>query len=255
MNGRHKMSLYQLLIILVLVSCPFSATATTAGSSPATLFEQANRDYSQGNYAKAASLYEEIATTHGLSAHLLYNLGNSYSRNSQPGLAVLSYLQALRITPGDSDIKGNLQLLRKEQGLFQPDQTRSQQFTHLLEMDQWCLAAGIAFGLLTLLHLLSFFVQIGYKTKLYLSTLLVLIILIFSFSIYNRYQDYHDGVVTAGDVHLRISPFQAASSIGNLMEGRVIRPVRRHGDYYLVEDGSGRSGWLHQGDFETISER
>ncbi len=252
MSYKIQSSIHQSLALIVLLLISFSSMALAETNSPNLLFEQANRDYSQGNFAKATSQYEKILQNHGLSAPTLYNLGNSYAQNSQPGKAVLSYLRALRLSPSDSDIKGNLQLIRKEQGLFQPERTLAQKFTHLLEMDQWCLMAGIAFGLLTLFHLFSYFKAVNKKSTLLVSTLLFFIVLCTVISLFTRYRDYHDGVITTSDVHLRISPFEAASSTGNLREGQVVKPVRTHDEYSLVEDRGGQSGWLHHDDFELI---
>jgi len=253
MNCGRKLFFGQLLALLALLSAPLPSVASAMnGGSPGALFEQANKVYSQANYAKAAVLYEEILTSHGLSAPIFYNLGNSYAQSSQPGKAILSYLRALRLSPNNSDIKGNLQLLRKEQGLFLPDKTMIQRVAHLLEMDQWCLTAAISLGLLTILHSLSFFIPVSKRAQLGLSSLLITTTLIFCFFTHQRYLDYHDGVISTEGVHLRISPFEASSFTGKLQEGLVIRPIKSHGEYYLVEDRSGRSGWLHKDDFQLI---
>lgn len=255
MNFGKNLSLSLLLVILTLF-CFFSTSlAAENKNNLANLFEQANRNYSEGSYTKAIEMYEALMASYGVSAPILYNLGNSYAQTSQPGRAVLSYLRALRLAPSNSDIKGNLQLIRKEHGLFQPEKTMTQQITHMLEIDQWCLATATALVLLTLLHLISFFYKLSTKWQSGLSILLVTCFLIFCFCGYNRYLDYHDGVVINTDVHLRISPFQSASSAGKLQEGRVVKPIQSHGDYSLVKDGSGRSGWLHKQDFELIVKR
>ncbi len=246
-------SLYLLVLILTLFAlAPLSGAANTDNRE--LQFERANRLYIDGKYPEAVRIYQEIATTYGLSAELLYNMGNSYAQDGRPGRAVLSYLRAIHLSPGDPDIVGNLQLIRKEQGLFQPERSIAQRALHLLEMNQWCLAAGFTFLALTILHLGCFFFPQLRKRRFWLSILLMSILVISSIAVFYRYQDFHDGVVTAQDAHLRISPFETASSVGILQEGRVIRPIKTHGGYTLVEDPSGRSGWLHQDQFELVVE-
>lgn len=254
MNDGNKHLVLHIPLILILFFSS-AATGSAVTDNPAVLFEQANKSYSEGHFVDASSQYEDIIRNYGLSAPILYNLGNSYAQSSQPGKAVLSYMRALRLSPNDPDIKGNLQLLRKEQGLFQTEKSIIEQIVNLLEMDRWSLLAGGAFGFLTLLHLLALFIPINKKTTWGLSALLALITLSSALCTYTRYQDFNDGVVVNSDVHLLISPFESAKSSGKLQEGRVIRPSKLHGEYYLVEDRSGRSGWLHQDDFELIATR
>lgn len=251
MKTRTRCFFHQILpALILLVSCITASGAETG--KPAALFEQANNDYSRGNFAEAARQYEQFIETYGFSAPSLYNLGNSYVQTSRPGKAVLAYLRALRLSPNNPDIKGNLQLIRKETGLFQGEKTVPQQIAFLLEMDQWSLLAGCAFGALTLLHLFAFFLPVGRKWLSGLSALFILATLFSVTCSWARYQDYYDGVVTRSDVNLLISPFEAAKSAGRLQEGLVVRPVKPHGDYVLVEEENGRSGWLHKGDFELI---
>ena len=45
---------------------------------------------------------------------------------------------------------------------------------------------------------------------------------------------------------LLISPFKDAASTGTIMEGRIVRPLKEHGEYILVTDPSGRKGWLNK---------
>ncbi len=244
--------LFALVSLLFLFLSPYQVLAEA--KDPALIFEQATEQYIQGNFSEAVRLYEELSTT-GLSFQLLYNLGNSYAQDSRPGMAILSYIRALRLSPSDSDTLGNLQLIRKEHGLFQPERSFLQQIVHLLEMNQWCLAAGIIFVLFSLFHLGCFFFPPLQKARTWVSILLGCAILLGCFSCYYRYLDFHDGVVTAKDSHLRISPFVAASSVGALQEGRVIRPMKTHGEFTLVKDSTGRTGWLHRDQFALIVEK
>ena len=77
-------------------------------------FETANRAYLAGNMTEAARGYQELFADGWESAALHVNLGNARYRMGQRGLAVASYRRALRLDPGDSDAKANLELARKE---------------------------------------------------------------------------------------------------------------------------------------------
>ena len=107
-------------------------------------FKKATIAYNDGEYQLAIEGFESLARD-GLSSALLYNLANSYAQNGQTGMAILNYERAARLAPGDSDIRGNLELLRKERTLFQEEQTVSQRFIRLLGLDLWTILATAGF--------------------------------------------------------------------------------------------------------------
>ena len=83
-------------------------------------YQNAASAYSRGDYKQAIEGFGMLATE-GLSASLLYNLGNSYAQAGQSGRAILNYERVLRLAPGDSDTIGNLELVRKDKGIFQEE--------------------------------------------------------------------------------------------------------------------------------------
>ena len=72
-----------------------------------TLLSQANAQYAEGNYAEAASQYEQIIAEQP-SAEAYYNLGNAYFKQGELAQAILAYERALRIEPSYKDAKHNL---------------------------------------------------------------------------------------------------------------------------------------------------
>mgnify|MGYP002622908294 CR=1 FL=1 len=71
----------------------------------------ADSAYVHGNYQKAIELYSDILKE-GENADVYYNLGNSYYRTEEITQAILAYERALLLSPGDADIRFNLQLAR-----------------------------------------------------------------------------------------------------------------------------------------------
>lgn len=82
--------------------------ASGAFSSKASVAESADSAYKAGNYELAVSLYEDAMKTKGVSAGLLYNMGNACVKNSEPGRAVIYYERALRLDPSSKQIRNNL---------------------------------------------------------------------------------------------------------------------------------------------------
>ncbi len=219
------------------------------------LFEQANQAYSRGEYRQAINLYQETAAEQGVSGSLLYNLANSYAAAGQVGRAVLNYERALRLAPGNSDIQANLEQVRKDAGLYRDDTPLYERLADLLEADQWLMLSGAAFLLLSILTLavnLNKKIPAGPARLMITGTLLLILITLPPALL--RYQAWNDGVVTGGDVKLLISPFPEAASSGTIKEGRLVRPKKTHGSYVLVQDATGRKGWISEDSFERIAE-
>ncbi|MCI5147153.1 MAG: tetratricopeptide repeat protein [Candidatus Electrothrix sp. AR3] len=221
---------------------------------PAVLFEQANIAQTQGDYAQAIAQYLTISR-HGVSASLLYNLANSYAVSGQIGLAVLNYERALRLAPGNPDILANLKQVRKEAGLYRQDRPLYICLAVLLGPDQWLLLFAVTLLLLAGTALAASLVKErrwGDVLRLAMIGSLVLMLLTLPPTLLG-YRSWNDGVVLEED-RLLISPFAEAASASNIKAGQLVRPVRKHGEYVLVEDESGKSGWLEQGNLQRIAE-
>lgn len=68
--------------------------------------------YMNKDYHKAITLYEDALKSEGVSASILYNLGNTYYKAGNNGKAILCYERALMLDPNDNDIITNLNLVR-----------------------------------------------------------------------------------------------------------------------------------------------
>ena len=68
----------------------------------------ANTAYINGNFHSAAEVYEEILSRGVSSVKLYYNLANAYFKEDRIGKAILYYKRALRLAPGNDDIRHNL---------------------------------------------------------------------------------------------------------------------------------------------------
>lgn len=89
-----------------------------AGPGAQARYNEGNAVYRQGRYADAAALYRaaaETAKAPAARADALYNLGNACLKQRQYAQAIEAYQQALRLRPGDSDAKINLQLAKQIQ--------------------------------------------------------------------------------------------------------------------------------------------
>ena len=215
-------------------------------------FQDATSAYSRGEYQLAIEGFETLARE-GMSSSLLYNLGNSYAQSGQSGRAILNYERALRLAPGDSDIRGNLDLVRKEKGLFQEEQSFGQRFVSLLVLNQWIAISITALVLFAGILLLPFSLGLKRSSRYWIAGFCLLASMASGLGAFGQYQHWHDGVVVTDDARLRVSPFESAASVGLIQEGRLVSSGKTHNNYFLVTDETGRSGWLIADAFKLIA--
>ncbi|HIP38313.1 MAG TPA: tetratricopeptide repeat protein [Desulfocapsa sulfexigens] len=239
----------------LLLLCFGQPVSSSENGNPLTVFQEASSAYISGDYGTAIEKFESLRKS-GVSAPLLYNLANSYAQNGQSGKAILNYERALRLAPGDSDIRGNLALVREKQGLFQEEKSFDQRFAGFLSLNQWIVLATCAFVVFAVVLLFPVSPGLRRAPRLATAACCLFITAVSVFGAFGRYQHWHDGVVVVPDARLRVSPFESAASIGTIQEGRVLHMEKSkiHGNYFLVEDETGRSGWLAAEAFENIPE-
>jgi len=245
-----------LSLLLYCLTLLFASTGqAAAGNSADDLFEQANIAYTRADFQQAINYYLTVAGKDGVSASLLYNLANSYAATDQVGRAVVNYERALRLSPGNTDIQANLDQVRRDAGLYRDDKPLYARLAELLEADQWLMLSGASFLLLAITTLGANLVTRTIPSTIRLiiiSSLLVSITTLPPFMF--RYRSWDDGVVVGQEARLLISPFPEAASTGKIKAGRLVSPGKTHGNFVLVRDENGRSGWLDQDSFELIAE-
>ena len=103
---KHKLQFSTYIgVLFLLTSLLFSSDNRAA-------FEKGNQLYREGSYRKAIDAYTGIVESGMVSSEVYYNLGNCYYKLAEIGRAVLSYERALRLAPGDEDVKANLAIAK-----------------------------------------------------------------------------------------------------------------------------------------------
>lgn len=212
--------------------------------------DRCNSLYHDTSYEQAITCYQALSSE-GISAEILYNIGNSYAQLDQTGRAVLHYLRALCLAPDDSDISGNLSLIRKEKGLFPKDPSFSEQFFGLFSVTQWsllCLSALVIYLTFSLF-------RIKKGRSLLLESLVVILcvalLVLGASGAILQYQQWQHSVVI-NDSKLLVSPFSSASSIGQIQSGRLVIIHKQHNAFRYVTDETGRKGWIQDSAIEPI---
>ncbi len=252
MISRQRIVFRHFVFVFVFIPLVSLVTATAGTGEAEDTFELANQAYSRGDFPAAEQNYLETAAERGVSASLLYNLANTYAAMGKTGEAILAYEQALRLDHNNSDIRSNLAVIRKQNGLYREDRPLWQQYTDLLGANQWMMLCGVFFfifsGCLLTRSLADLSNALPQKDSIiriarYSAGIALFAVLVTLPAAIYSYQSWNDGVVLT-DSRVLISPFAAAASAGTIREGRVIRPLKDHNDFVLVRDTSGQKGWL-----------
>jgi len=243
-NRAKVFSLLRIAGASVLVFC-ISFGGAIAGQG-ADLFAQGNQAYAEGRYDEAISLYERVIREAGYSASLLYNLANACYRKKDVGQAILNYERALYLDPGNTDIRTNLALARKDFGLISEPTPAWQRPFDLLNLNGWALAVSGGFWAFSLLILLR-----GIRPRIFRGTAfraVTAVLLLFLFTggagVALQYENLAWGVVTQDHARLLVSPFESAASSISLQDGKIVRMAGTYRDYVLVKGENGQSGWL-----------
>ncbi len=249
---RYALLLPAICAVLLIVALAAPLATAAPAQSPEVLFQQGNDLYGQGKYQEALQVYSRIIAEDGFSGPLLSNLADCYAQTGRAGLAILNYERALRLSPGDSDSRGNLELLRKNLGLFQEELPLARHAASFLDLDQWTLLAGVFLVFLTLINLAGLRFSNGKQVRRWLGGLCLAVLLVATAGALSQYRQLDEAVVISNDAHLLLSPFPASSSVGVIAEGRIVYTLKQHGRYSLVEDQVGRTGWLEKDKIASI---
>lgn len=109
MRTRNKVMRRLLAVIVMSVVVALFPIGVAAADSSA-----ADSAYNAGRYKEAAELYSQIIEKEGVSAVLLYDLGNSYYRLGKDGEAMVCYERAYKLDPGNELINQNIDFLRSK---------------------------------------------------------------------------------------------------------------------------------------------
>lgn len=95
---------------LILISALVSISLY--GAPNVTVLSEADSAYAHKDYARAIELYQDVAGAEGVSASLLFNIGNSYYQTGDYGNAMLYWQRARRLDPSSKEINANISYLR-----------------------------------------------------------------------------------------------------------------------------------------------
>ena len=243
------------VLVVLLLSVPMMAGAVTKTEADST--------YAQEHYQKAAQQYEQLLKK-GVSAELYYNLGNCYYRMDNITLAVLNYERALLLSPGDKDIRFNLQMARSktidkivpESEMFFVTWYRS--LVNLMSVDAWARMALISLVAAIILALAYLFANPVWLRKLGFFGGLFFVIIFLMSNLFAWQQKkafvFRSGaIIMRSAVNVKSTPSKNGTDLFILHEGTKVNitdATMRGWKKIRVADG--KEGWLETKEIEII---
>ena len=249
------------IITFFLSCCVFcSLNAQTPLSEIA---QQADSAYTNEDYATAIDLYLQT-TNESQDAHPYYNLANAYFRTDSLAKAILWYERALKLEPGNEDIRFNLEFTRSRtidritprHEMFFISFWRS--LVYSMSLDSW---AHWAFGCFILM--IAMVLAFLYLHHLTLRKIcFVLAILFFLSTLFTNLCAYGQqyitehrtgAVVIASSVTLKSTPSASGNDLYVLHEGTTVE-IKDNSmkEWAEVSIADGKVGWMPKSALEII---
>jgi tetratricopeptide (TPR) repeat protein len=232
-------------------------------SAKAVTKAEADSAYAEGNYQKAITLYDSLLAD-GISYELYYNIGNCYYRIDDITHAVLYYERASLLSPGDADVRFNLQMARSktidkivpESEMFFVTWYRS--LVNMASVDGWGSSALVMLGLALVLALLYLFANQIWLRKIGFFGALLALLLFFVGNLL-AWQQKHELVTQKGAiimdsaVNVKSTPAHNGTDLFILHEGTKVTIVDdTMRDWKEVRVADGKQGWIETKQMEVI---
>ena len=244
MNNRAKYieNWWMKVLSISFVICLFSFSSIAAQTKA-----EADSAYAEGNYHRAIQLYDSLLQQ-GVNTELYYNLGNSYYRLDDITHAVLYYERALMLSPGDEDVKFNLQMARSRTiDKIVPE-----------SVDGWAHLALISLALAVVLALVYLFSdriwlrKVGFFGALFVLLMFVLSN-IFAYSQKSEHEHKRGAIIMESAVNVKSTPAQNGTDLFILHEGTKVTIVDDSmREWKEVRVADGKQGWLEAKQIEVI---
>ena len=232
-------------------------------SSHAATKADADSSYVRGQYQQAIAQYEALLKQ-GASADLYYNLGNAYYRTENIPEAVLNYERALLLSPGDRDIRFNLQIARSK--TFDKIVPESEMFfvtwyrslVSMMSVDGWARTALVALAFTIVLLLVYLFSDRIWLRKAGFFGGVALLLLFVGANIF-AWQQKKDllnrkgAIIFAPAVTVKSTPAANGTDLFILHEGtKVIITDSSMKDWKEIRIADGKEGWIESKHIRVI---
>lgn len=252
---KNRKASMKMFIIIALALLPLSASAITK--------QNADAEYQKKNYQQAIIDYQELLKK-GVSADIYYNLGNAYYRTDNITQALLAYERAHLLSPGDGDIRFNLEMARsKTIDKITPESemffvTWYKALVNLMSVDGWAYLAIVSLIIVIIGMLVYLFgpsiraKRAGFYGCVFFIVLFVLSN-IFAFQQRSLLMNRTGAIIISPSVTVKTGPSANSSDSFVIHEGtRVDILDKSLANWRSIRLADGREGWITTKQLEEI---
>ena len=241
---------------------PAIEQASQAATAEA-IWEEAAAAYNSANYDQAIEAYMAILAQGKHSAKLYYNLANAHFKKNELGKAILYYNRALRLKPGDEDIRHNLAYAEsstKDSIEAIPEfflTTWVRAIRSLLSGNAWTILSLVMLALALGMALLFMLAQrlslrkVGFYVMA-VAGILFIVTTLFAISERKISINHSEAIVMSSSVSIKSSPDRAATELFVLHEGTKLTIGETIEGWAEVRIADGRKGWIETSRIEKI---
>ena len=211
-------------------------------------FKQGNQAFDEGRFAEAWDHYSVQLESGHVSPPLHFNLATAALHNGHLGRAIYHLRIAQTLKPRDSDITQNLKIARDEVHNSTPPKAGTwQRLTGFLNADEWALlAAPPLTGWLLWLARIYWRPEPRPKAAVFRPILGVLALALMAVALLAwKSEANNDWGVINGETQVRCGPVEQSPDQFKWFDGTEVHISRRHQDWFLARDVTGRQGWVH----------
>ncbi|MEZ5012977.1 MAG: tetratricopeptide repeat protein [Chitinophagales bacterium] len=241
----------------------FAQNDSTRAPIDSTTFVYANVMYDKGMYDKAIEVYTALLDKKGASEEVYYNLGNCYYRTNKLGPCILNYERALKMSPGDGDVKYNLSLANMRiRDKVDPVQDMIllvwwRDIISICNVHTWAFITilllwigGAGFILFRMAEKRNY-QRYGFYTFA-VCFVLFLFTIIATYSRNHFDTKYRFGVIMQPSAIVKSEPNESSTNLVLIHEGLKVQILRQDANWSEIKMPDGNVGWLLNASFEQV---
>ncbi len=242
---------YYIPALILFILANFMPGAVHANDA-AQAFMDGLKAYKSGDFTDAAAAFEKAAKTGIKNEKLYYNLGNACLKSGDTGRAILWYERALKLAPGDPDLRFNyeyaLSFVKDEKG------DKTSPVLKILFFWKYLLGSEtvryMAVGLNAAFWLLAAVCMVRRRPVFNAAgyILLSLAVIFTATAGYNYYEAarLRQAIVLPEKISVRSGLDENATELFVLHAGTRVRVEREKADFYRIYFSEGKIGWVRK---------
>ena len=215
------------------------------------LFKEGNKEYTNGNYSVAISLYDSILTKSLESSELYYNLGNSYYKTQDWANAIWHYEKSLKLRRNKKTLQ-NLKLTRLK--IIDRIELIPQLFykkwwnnlTNIFSVKIWQILTILCIWIVLIISFTN------YKKNIFLASFTTLILLLLTHSSYKKNYNKKEAIIFSSTTTANSAPTNNSTNLFSLHSGTKVEIIDSINDWINVKIVNGDNGWIEKSDCKII---